>query len=315
MIIMDLPENVVLEYLAEGAANVVYRLSIEPSSPSTHSEAYSDANEYGPETPPPTELPMNYFELLLHGRLLRLRKNLPTATFVYQSQKDFERHIRPHFEADEVVEQSVVKLPPRLTETCNANLRQMEVEGRRPQKRCGVYLKVNEGYGTLVTDMTSRPMEGMLSIEFKPKWLAQSPTAPLSAKRCRTCALRARNYSSQPEAANNNDPRLQPKAAFCPLALVSNEKKKLESLVTELLRCSNFSENASNDLTSRLVKALWRSPILHKLRDLQVKLNPKGVLRPDPRERDLLTAMTLRDCTLYLKVSQGDTFGVMHMLM
>lgn len=302
MIIMELPENLVLEYFAEGAANVVCKMSIEPSSPSTHSEAYSDMDGYGPETPPPSEVPMDYFEPSLHGKLLRLRKDLPTATFVYKSQKDFEMHIKPHFETNEVVEQSVVKLPPHLVENCNVDLHRMEARGTRPSKRCGVYVKTNEGFGTLVTDMTSRPTEGMLSLEFKPKWLAQSPTAPENAKRCRTCALRALNSSKQSEATNPSDSRLRPKAAFCPLALVSEDKKKLPFLATELLRCSDYPEYASKDMTSRLVIALSRSSILHKLKDLQVKLDPKGVLKTDPKERDLLTAMTLRDCTLYLKV-------------
>lgn len=46
-----LPTSANLEYLAEGAANVVYRISISTPSPGP-----SELDQYGDGTPPPTEI-------------------------------------------------------------------------------------------------------------------------------------------------------------------------------------------------------------------------------------------------------------------
>lgn len=46
-----LPFGAVVDYLAEGAANIVYKLEFRPASPQP-----TVINEYGEGTPPPTEI-------------------------------------------------------------------------------------------------------------------------------------------------------------------------------------------------------------------------------------------------------------------
>lgn len=46
-----LPDNVTLSYLAEGAANIVYRIHIPPGTPQP-----SVLEEYGDDEPQPTEI-------------------------------------------------------------------------------------------------------------------------------------------------------------------------------------------------------------------------------------------------------------------
>ena len=143
-----------LEYLAEGAANIVYKL-----------------RPY-------------------HRNLLRLRKTrskIPYSETVHH----FNVVIAPLFPKDALIHPILFKLPDArsLIPTLNEALLAREANGRRSDKRKGAYLATDEGYGIFVQDMTPRH-ENERFFEFKPKWLIQSPSAPKEAQRCRTCALR-----------------------------------------------------------------------------------------------------------------------------
>lgn len=63
-----LPDNVVLTYLNEGAANVVYRISIPSSRPRTPQP--SALEEYGEGTPPPSEIDPEDLESVRRQRSL-----------------------------------------------------------------------------------------------------------------------------------------------------------------------------------------------------------------------------------------------------
>jgi len=144
----------VLEYLAEGAANVVFKL-----------------RPY-------------------HPKLLRFRKTpskMPYSEIVHK----FNTVLSPLFPSDALVHPTLFKIPnvPLVIATLNKALVEKEADGSRSQKRQGVYLTPSEEYGIFVQDMTPRQDQERF-FEFKPKWLVQSPSAPAEAKRCRTCALR-----------------------------------------------------------------------------------------------------------------------------
>ena len=146
--------NFVLEYLAEGAANVVFKL-----------------RPY-------------------HPKLLRFRKTpskMPYSEVVHKSYTV----LSPLFPSDALVPPTLFKIPnvPLVITTLNKALLEKEADGSRPEKRQGVYLTPSEEYGIFVQDMTPRQDQEKF-FEFKPKWLVQSPSAPAKAKRCRTCALR-----------------------------------------------------------------------------------------------------------------------------
>lgn len=178
--------------------------------------------------------------------------------------------------------------------------------------------------------MSPRPESDELLLELKPKWLAQSPTAPKSATRCRTCALRAMRDSQRSQKQKSEDQtntharsvsgRAGKKAEFCPLDLVSAERGHVDAAVAAILAAQLVAshelqlrnETIFNRLKRCIVDWMIQSPLLHHLRDLQVKLDTNGVLglgeikgkgegaQPD---LDFLLATTLRDCTLFLRLT------------
>ena len=293
---LQLPPGIRLQYFAEGAANIVYRMILPPDSPALSSASDPDDQQYGTGTPPPTEIAGPTWQSLLKGKLLRLRKDVATATSVAESQKAFEKNVKPSFRDDDLVEQTLVDLVPELISSCNEELRSMERAMTRSQKRHGVYLNVHEKYGLLVTDMSITGGKEVVLVEFKPKWLAQSPSAPRNAVRCRTCALRAmRNIKKEV-----SDPVAE--AGFCPLDLVSPVKENVELAVQRIIDGDRLGEKTPS-LKSRLLLFLFQCPLLVRLRDEQVRLDKKGPFVSESVDEEYLTAMTLRDCTMFLKVA------------
>lgn len=297
MLFLDEDFSSQMGYLAEGAANVVYRVVLPPPSPTLSSSLDFENDDERPSTPPPSEIPPLRLDPRLEGQLIRLRKTLPAAVPVIDSQTHFDSVIRPLFPHENLVERTLFRPSPDLIRECNRRLRQMETDGSRTRTRHGVYLVENELYGTLITDMTCGKSDGSASVEFKPKWLAQSPSAPTGAKRCRTCALHAmklsRGHAGEPEHM---------KSGFCPLSLVSGDENRVATAADVILRLSGTAGGDDEPVRQRLIGFLLETPLLPRLKDLQMKLDPIGVLAADVSGRDFLTAMTIRDCTLFLKV-------------
>lgn len=289
-----------LEYLAEGAANVVYRILPPNTDPSTTADLCSEPNGYDSDTPLPTEISPLQLDPRLQEKLIRLRKSLPSTALVADSQQHFENQIRPLFRSENLVEATLFHPSQSLLKACNTNLRFMEKNETRPLKRHKVYLVETEPHGCLMTDMSCSPDDpAFKSIEFKPKWLIQSPSAPAGARRCRTCALRAMKRAGT-EKENS-------KAAFCPLNLVSIDRTKLSIFIDHILgfsphRNRNSDEENAVREHNLLIKFLYKNPLLDKLRTLQLELDPEGVFKADLLSPKFLAAMTLRDCTLFLKV-------------
>ena len=142
---------------------------------------------------------------------------------------------------------------------------------------------------------------GVTFVEFKPKWLAQSPSAPEYSKRCRTCAKRA--YSNA-QRARSGEP---PKEGFCPLDLVSDDEKLISRAMKFIVNYRTQLSPDAHQKLNQLCKWAKHSHLLKRLRALQYLLDPKGVLVADPQDKKFLTAMTLRDCSLYLHVPDDVT--------
>lgn len=304
MAVVQFLANAKLEYLAEGAANIVYRFSLPPPSPSIEADASLNDYEGGRSTPPPSELPALHYDPIFENKLLRLRKALPTTTSVLESQKKFHHVIRPLIPSEYLVQQTLVKLPPDLQAGCNRHLQHMEEAGTRSIKRHGTYLATDEIYGILVTDMTPAGNQGQVVIDFKPKWLAQSPSAPPGAKRCRTCALRAmRKASGKLKDEPYYEPRVQRLPSYlCPLDLVTEDPGRVSLAVKGIMDDSVWPPSAREWLAPRLTDYFTANRIIHLLRSLQQSLDPRGVLQANVKDPDYLTAMTLRDCTMFVVV-------------
>ncbi|KAA6411524.1 MAG: hypothetical protein FRX48_04804 [Lasallia pustulata] len=313
MAVVELPLTATFEYLAEGAANIVYRFSLPPPSPNIEADAALHDYEDGRSTPPPSELPALHHDPIFEHKLLRLRKVLPSTTSVLVSQEKFEQRIRPLIPSEYLVQQTLVKLPPDLQADCNRNLGLMEQAETRPRKRHGTYLAVDVIYGSLVTDMTPAGNQGSVVIEFKPKWLAQSPSAPAGSRRCRTCALRAmRKASSTYKDTLSSDHRLQcAPLNLCPLDLVSEDSHRVRLAVKAIMDDSKCPPSIRSWVEYRLAEFFTGSPIICLLQSLQQQLDPKGILQVDTNNPEFLTATTLRDCTMFVVVpSQG--YGDVH---
>lgn len=287
MLTIGLDGGVQLMYLAEGAANVVYRIRSLPLDPSTSADLNFES--YGPNTPPPTDIEPLHMDPSLEGKLVRLRKETSSVTPVAESQNHFETMIKPLFPSENLVQQILFQPSRDLLKNCNARLREMEKSCARPAKRHDVYLAEEEMHGMLVTDMSCSD-DSFKFFEFKPKWLAQSPSAPPGSKRCRTCALRAMKKGSKP--------------GLCPLNLM--DENRIIIAVCRIMgldpqQLQNYS-NSEKDMLGRIRDFLLKDPLLRRLRQLQKDKDPKGALKSNLRSQDFLAAMTLRDCTLYLKV-------------
>jgi inositol-pentakisphosphate 2-kinase len=321
-----LPKNVDLTYLNEGAANIVYRISVPSSRPRTPQP--SALEEYGEGTPPPSEIDPEELEQVrtitvtrIHasgtdkamqdsssslvfdgksrhvtclfslafvlptcqrlsltiptGKLLRVRKNLPTTLPCAVSQENWLKLIAPLFSPDQVVEQSLVQLTPGdIIPKLNSELRTLETESNilRSAKRRGTYLADDE-YGLLVTDMTpgrflvpthvtsTNQISGQTSdevYEFKPKWLLQSPSAPEDVIRCRQCARNAKENTTRKSQG------LPYKKFFCPLDLVSDDPRAV-SLAASLMA-------DTPDQTERIKHWLQTNTLIKDLRRLQSEM-------------------------------------------
>lgn len=291
-----------LLYLAEGAANVIYRLKLGPDENSSHTRF----------TP----------------YLLRLRKTLYSSAPNLAAYQSLQKRFFPLLPEDGVISTILVRLPPGLTTRENAKLLELERSGNRPVKRHGLYLAEDEQYGFLLEDM-SPFSPSIVLVEFKPKWLLQSGSAPKSAKRCRTCALRL--YKANRSAAKGKQVFLSEDAWFCPLDLASGREDRVLRAVQGILVTKGAVRTmkgvpipdgkAMERLRDRLAAALTGNAIIRRVRELQDRFDKDGVIdilanykdgenqETNPRVWNLTTCMTLRDLTLFCKVRPSSLIG------
>lgn len=273
--LLELPLGAQLVYLAEGGANVIYRIVSTKSS----ANGSKTVSSYGRES---LSVPAEF-----KGKLLRLRKDTSSGIPYQEIARNFDRTIRPLFKPEELVDQELVYLPRGLVQQCNEQLHTAELNGRRPKRRHGVYLSVTEPFGLLITDMTVFENPGMILAELKPKWLLQSPSAPATGRRCRTCALREMKNHEARRAGRSED------RSFCPLDLVS---ERFENV----LHATKYVKGCKDQM--RLATVLYRNPTLQKLLSHQKATRDVGLYGPPAQSREKSLAMTLRDCTMFIKV-------------
>ena len=219
---------------------------------------------------------------LLQRKLLRLGKNLSHVQTAEEQLQALDVNFSALFPAENLIKHELISLDedvPRL-------LNEMLEELIRPNHRLEDLLPVQAMSGMLVTDMT--PEAGEVLLQLKPKWLAQSPNAPPGAKRCRTCAVRAHRASERIRTATDAQ-------ESCPLDLISSntgQRRRSVHAITTDTRIRDFL----------LVEA---QPLLQQLRTCQAEFDRDGVLKTSGSDSifSLCKAMTLRDCTLFVKRS------------
>jgi inositol-pentakisphosphate 2-kinase len=136
-------------------------------------------------------------------------------------------------------------------------------------------------------------------LEFKPKWLCQSPSAPKSSSRCRNCARSVLNGLETGRTLTT--------APFCPLDLLlcRTDDDALNRVMQK------FANNLKTPLFYEPLKHWFRTnTLLQRLANHQHNLDNRGPLFFDVEDDDVLRAMTLRDCACFLRISLGDNVTV-----
>ncbi|KAG4303806.1 hypothetical protein PORY_002804 [Pneumocystis oryctolagi] len=149
------------------------------------------------------------------------------------------------------------------------------------KKKNNSLLDIEERYAILLKDLSSNFSKR--TIEFKPKWLIQSISAPIGWKSCRTCALRRLrgNFS-------RNGIR------YCPLDLASENQIRIQKSLRAILMENNiYNQNMEINLTLYFQK----SQLIKHLKYLQ-----------SSSTRTL--SMTFFDCTIYVIFSNEEIFDV-----
>lgn len=246
-----------LQYLNEGGANLVYKLL-----PTRSNDVHSD----------------------LKGKLLRIRKDKAHTRPVYQQLHAHSEHFASLLADGHLLDHSLINIDKDLRHAIKDDL---IVRTPRRAGRHGEFLHLDEPHALLMTDMT--PMEGDTVLEMKPKWLAQSPSAPAGARRCRTCALRAQRRTKGQQTATDMQ-------ALCPLSLVHEDRDiRLQAAKT-----------LTDDETLQVYLVNDGQTTLQTLKSQQQCFDPSGVLVcSESQQNDLAKAMTLRDCTLFLRLRGG----------
>ncbi|QSZ31368.1 hypothetical protein DSL72_000933 [Monilinia vaccinii-corymbosi] len=291
-------KNISIKVLAEGAANVIYKVTVDLKS-----REVTEANQdhHGLE--------------YLNGKLLRLRKDVPTTAPTLESHQQWLGYFLPLFKPEQLVTQELVYIGhlnvisglntdlrrfDNLGDTSTSNHLAPPTKGKfhRSRAQSGTFL-AKDDFGLLVRDMTPRKSAQETVVEFKPKWLSPSHEFPPKAIRCRTCALHARRVAYKEERKNTD---LQ--AYLCPLSLVDDHPKlKFESYIASASHILHQPRDAP--AVQSLANWIHQSPLLKRVRDLQAEYDLKGSLTSGVATHELCVAMTLRDCSLYIRMDKN----------
>lgn len=243
---------------------------------------------------------------------MRLRKDLSFTKPCKEVIADFQNSISPLFSHDPslLLEHSLYDLTPELVVKLNEDLHEMDdvdlsalsasdvlARGKsiRHHHRRHVYLPAFEAeqHGILMQNLQGPGIDWL--VEFKPKWLLQSPSAPADARNCRTCALNAMRRKAG-KAQGRGD------SGFCPMDLLSQDDDAV--LQRALARIWPVEEGIEKFVAAFREKV---QPALRHLLTLQQKFNKVGVedfRNPDANQFGV--AMALRDCSVFLALRRID---------
>ncbi|OAL43780.1 hypothetical protein IQ07DRAFT_287560 [Pyrenochaeta sp. DS3sAY3a] len=311
-------------YLSKGAANVIFQIKSEPFTavPFCFIDAWYDEER-------------NVFDSQVAkvvDSVLRVSRGRPKHLTCDQIMDGFHNDVRPLFEAGDIQITNVIELEglatrrfPLMVEIPHDLTRFLMVqtpvllypgvldhlasltEPGTLEEHTNPKSFPDRHMGILLPDMSPVPGSS-ITLEIKPKWLRSSPNAPSGAIRCRTCAMQV----------------LMPKDRskyICPLALVSGDDKSLyiwaEKMVEQELdgQLKDFSDEGRElfiaALGDRVVEYLTAGDgftLLTHLRWLDSVLDSEGILAYESHPmkelygRNLRLAMTLRDCSLFIKI-------------
>jgi hypothetical protein len=288
-----------LHFFNEGGANVLFSIELNTDADAEYMKPVS-------------------------GRLLRLRKSPLT-----QGQMSAKGSLPPFVSAEEIydhiyrtialastpaLEHCVVDISGDLVDELNEYLSVLDKLGARG-KREGELIGAEVESALLIQDMSPLGEDGF-TLEFKPKWLTKSPGVE-NQIRCRTCAWQVMNKTSHEKR-------------YCPHALVSRNEAEVRKQVRRLLSRTSSpvpTDKVENEITRYFCDPERGYDVLDELRNDQKHYDGKGVLswiqlgdtdnpkspeylsylkaraaEDDIKHNFLQKAMTLRDCTLFVRL-------------
>ncbi|CRK08075.1 hypothetical protein BN1708_009802 [Verticillium longisporum] len=335
-----------LEFVGEGAANTVWALHFIDDN---GGDAYTqDLRQF------------------CDGFLLRIQKHTKGGDSAISAADQLayvQETILPAFNNDAslIVRQKLIQVTQPLIDECNALLAAMDdnSQPRRDEpssassslplphphlpRRAAKFVGSRVGPAgahMLTQDMRPRRPSRERFAEIKPKWLAQSPTAPRGAMTCRNCAVAASRWHAAP--ADAKPKKSDPDRYGCPLRLVApapasvegkkekhengekekhenGEKEKHENGEKALKEGEaaepwhGHAERIFRGEDARVARFLFaeirRHEALRFLRDLQSRFARRDTFLATTAaapDEDLLVAMTLRDCSLFFRYEDGE---------
>jgi inositol-pentakisphosphate 2-kinase len=302
----ELPFSISLHYLAEGAANIVFGLQPFTDTASTHIPVVF-VGVRG------TVYPRNVFL----NSVIRISKGLDKTLSGQQVKSDFELEIEPLFDTrdpgknflEHLLSLEMIALEPSVLSILNQEIQ--EHSQRWKGKIAGGTI------GLLMEDMSTSPGK-TLTIEVKPKWLAQSPNAPKDAKRCRTCALQALKNKKKQDSD----------VYICPLQMHAGNADIIKPWIAQKVRevADEFPERVADAVQAKITQTMTEylvdgkgHQLLSHIRETQLDLDKSGALEQPTStnaerrdfNHDLRLAMTLRDCSLFIQVDiTEDRFNI-----
>jgi inositol-pentakisphosphate 2-kinase len=321
-------DNVVFHFVNSGAANALFGISPDPL-------AFVFVREG-------KILPLSQ----LQHKVIRISKGKPKTLTCSQIIDGLDRAIRPLFQPNFLAPPFLPKsqsseksfehylMEHELVDLSSDVMRALVQQTDPPLQYSGADAQdvapPELRMGLLLPDLSHTPGKS-ITLELKPKWLAQSPNAPKSPYRCRTCALHSRRLFTHPKTT--------PPPYICPLQLVTGNRRLITRFVKKKIK---HDANVPSDIdldsvVERAVAYLVDGPgheLLLYLRGLQQQLDPDGVLlvpteadmesrrpvengalgrgkspgryteckRAASLRQNLRLAMTLRDCSLLLRI-------------
>lgn len=148
--------------------------------------------------------------------------------------------------------------------------------------------------------LTISDPETTILVEFKPKWLSQSPNAPKNAIRCRQCAKELYSYIVDPQVGKPVPTKAKP----CPL-MIRNDASN-PAFTDSVCRRVPSTDKRRKRLNSTL-DVLRSEPAFKTLRLAQEANDHVGPLKADKKDAQFALAMTLRDCTCFAQVLTAPT--------
>ncbi|PQK12146.1 hypothetical protein BB8028_0003g07640 [Beauveria bassiana] len=243
------------------------------------------------------------------GLLLRVAKvpalGQPTAYNYLFQQKFYQTTIRPLLGNRAIHQELVILRNTGIVDELNHLLQDLD-HTRKPKFR-GSYVGQSD-WGLLIEDMRPDPKApaSRILVEFKPKWLSQSRSAPARAVRCRQCALELQRMLSKVPAApaSGGIAAFAPERKPCPLALVDEEAPSAVASPFRIAPQLLDAPERENLQTS--LERILQDPFLDGLCAQQEELDTTGPLRANPDDEKFGIAMTIRDCTCFALIPRND---------